>query len=116
MVFLNKSLLNSSTARRHALTGKGERERRTAFLNLQSSFSASSCSQSFVSFSPSAYIPLGDLHGGGRKFKGASCCSGPYGARQAWGGVFRVPRLGSHRWCNTVFHHNDPRPSKNPRR
>ena len=42
MVFLNKSLLNSSTARRHALTGKGERERRTAFLNLQSSsFSAS---------------------------------------------------------------------------
>ena len=31
-------------------------------------------------------------------------------------GVFRVPRLGSHRWCNTVFHHNDPRPSKNPRR
>ena len=63
-----------------------------------------------------ALCPLGDLHGGGRKFKGASCCSGPYGARQAWGGVFRVPRLGSHRWCNTVFHHNDPRPSKNPRR
>ena len=56
MVFLNKSLLNSSTARRHALTGKGERERRTAFLNLQSSFSASSCSQSFVSFSPSSCL------------------------------------------------------------
>ena len=88
---MNQSLLNSSTARRHALTGKGERERRTAFLNLQSSFSASSCSQSFVSFSPSAYISLFNQS----LFEATNIGDGQPGS---WGEGRRGGEAGAIRW------------------